>query len=123
VLADKIYCNRANRQKLKELGIVLVPKPLGRPGATSIRIRPAQRNPIEGKFGQAKTAYGMNRIKARLQQTSESWIAAIIMVLNLVKLTGQVLFCLLLSVHQKAAPQLKIIISKLSKLEPVKLAI
>jgi hypothetical protein len=32
----------------------------------------------------------MNRIKARLQQTSESWIATIIMVLNLVKLTGQV---------------------------------
>jgi hypothetical protein len=32
----------------------------------------------------------MNRIKARLQQTSESWIATITMVLNLVKLTGQV---------------------------------
>jgi len=32
----------------------------------------------------------MNRIKARLQQTSESWIATIIIVLNLVKLTGQV---------------------------------
>ena len=56
----------------------------------SIHIRPGQRNPIEGKFGQAKTAYGMNRIKARLQQTSESWIATIILVLNLVKLTGQV---------------------------------
>jgi len=53
VLADKIYCNRVNRQKLKELGIVLVAKPLGRPRATSIRIRPGQRNPIEGKFGQA----------------------------------------------------------------------
>jgi len=72
VLVDKIYCNRINREKLKELGIVLVAKPLGRPRATSIRIRPGQRNPIEGKFGQAKTAYGMNRIKARLQQTSES---------------------------------------------------
>ena len=56
----------------------------------SIHIRPGQRNPIEGKFGQAKSAYGMNRIKARLQQTSESWIATIILVLNLVKLTGQV---------------------------------
>jgi transposase, IS5 family len=123
VLADKIYCTRANRQKLKELSIVLVAKPLGRPRATSIRIRPGQRNPIEGKFGQAKTAYGMNRIKARLQQTSESWIAAIILVLNLVKLTGQVLFCLLLSVHQKVAPQFQIIIRKLTKLEPAKLVI
>ena len=51
-------------------------------------VRPGERNPIEGKFGQAKTAYGLNRIKARLAQTSESWIATIILVLNLVKLTG-----------------------------------
>ena len=51
--------------------------------------------PIEGKFGQAKTAYGLNCIKARLQQTSESWIASIIMVLNLVKLAGQIPYYLL----------------------------
>jgi hypothetical protein len=55
-----------------------------------IHIRPGERNPIEGKFGQAKNAYGLNRIKSRLQQTSESWIVTIIMVMNLVKLTGQV---------------------------------
>jgi hypothetical protein len=90
VLVDKIYCTRENRSKLKALGIALVAKPLGRPTAMKIHIRPGERNPIEGKFGQAKTAYGMNRIKARLQQTSESWIATIIMVLNLVKLTRQV---------------------------------
>jgi IS5 family transposase len=90
VLVDKIYCTRENRKKLKELQIALVAKPLGRPTAMKIHIRPGERNPIEGKFGQAKNAYGMNRIKARLQQTSESWIATIIMVLNLVKLTGQV---------------------------------
>ena len=98
VLADKIYCNRTNRARLKELGIVLVAKALGRPRALSNHIRPGQRNPLEGKFGQAKTAYGLNRIKARLAQTSSSWIATIIMVLNLVKLTGQVLFCLILSI-------------------------
>jgi transposase, IS5 family len=98
VLADKIYCNRTNRARLKQLEIVLVAKALGRPRALSNHIRPGQRNPIEGKFGQAKTAYGLNRIKARLAQTSSSWIATIIMVLNLVKLTGQVLFCLILSV-------------------------
>lgn len=97
VLADKIYCTRENRRKLKELEIVLVAKPLGRPKAMSNHIRPGQRNPIEGKFGQAKTAYGMNRIKARLQQTSESWIATIILVLNLVKLTGQVSYCVIRS--------------------------
>jgi len=95
VLVDKIYCNRENRRKLKELGIALAAKPLGRPTAMSNHIRPGERNPIEGKFGQAKSAYGMDRIKARLQQTSESWVATIVMVLNLVKLTGQVPFCLL----------------------------
>lgn len=88
VLADKIYCNRANRAALKALGIRLIAKPLGRPSALSIHVSPGERNPIEGKFGQAKTGYGLNRIKARLQGTSESWIATIILVLNLVKLAG-----------------------------------
>jgi IS5 family transposase len=91
VLADKIYCTRLNRMALKELGIKLRAKPLGRPKAVEVEhVRPGERNPIEGKFGQAKTAYGMNRIKARLSQTSQSWIATIILVLNLVKLAGQV---------------------------------
>lgn len=90
VLADSIFCSRDNRTKLKELKIKLVAKPLGRPSKTAVKeyIRPGERNPIEGKFGQAKTAYGLNRIKARLKETSESWIASIILVLNLVKLAG-----------------------------------
>ena len=95
VLADKIYCSRLNRAKLKELNITLKAKPLGRPRAgAENHVSPGERNPIEGKFGQAKTAYGLNRIKARLRNTSESWIATIIMVLNLVKLTGQVSYWL-----------------------------
>lgn len=95
VLVDQIYCTRANRAKLKELHIMLKGKPLGRPPAVKTEhVRPGERNPIEGTFGQAKTAYGLNRIKARLQGTSQSWIATIIMVLNLVKLTGAVPYCL-----------------------------
>src|SRR6476469_871164 len=92
VLADKIYCTRENRKWLKEKNIRLRAKPLGRPsskGASSIPVRPGERNPIEGKFGQAKTAYGMNRIKARLNQTSESWIASIVLVLNLINMIGE----------------------------------
>lgn len=98
VLADRIFCNRENRKKLKELGIKLVAKPLGRPSKTTVKeyIRPGERNPIEGVFGQAKVAYGLGRIKARLNETSKSWIASIILVLNLVKLArlenyGQIL--------------------------------
>ena len=90
VLADKIYCNKENRSYLNEKGIILKAKPLGRPSKTALsnQVSPGERNPIEGKFGQAKTAYGLDRIKARLSNTSESWIASIILVLNLVHLAG-----------------------------------
>jgi len=97
VLADQIYCTRVNRAALKELGIKLLAKPLGRPSAMSIHVSPGERNPIEGKFGQAKTGYGLNRIKARLKGTSESWIATIVLVLNLVKLAGVALLYLILN--------------------------
>jgi IS5 family transposase len=96
VLADQIYCNRKNRKELKEKGIRLVAKPLGRPPAVKKEhLRPGERNPIEGKFGQGKTAYGLDNIKARLKDTSESWIACIFLVLNLVKLAGVAPLCLI----------------------------
>jgi transposase, IS5 family len=89
VLADQIYCNAANRKKLKILNIKLLAKPLGRPRkeAQSNLVSPGERNPIEGKFGQAKVGYGLANISAKLKNTSESWIASIILVLNLVNLT------------------------------------
>ena len=94
LMADQIYCTRENRTALKALKIKLIAKPLGRPSAVKEHIRPGERNPVEGKFGQAKTAYGLDRIRARLKKTSESWIASIILVLNLVKLAGLALYCL-----------------------------
>lgn len=97
LLADQIYCTRANRAALKEKGIKLLAKPLGRPSAVQVHVSPGERNPIEGKFGQAKTAYGLNRIKARLRDTSEAWIASIILVLNLVKLAGVALLCIIVT--------------------------
>ncbi len=96
VLADQIYCNRKNRKELKEKGIRLLAKPLGRPSAVKKEhLSPGERNPVEGKFGQAKTAYGLANIKARLKDTSESWIACIFLVLNLVKLAGAAPLCLM----------------------------
>ena len=95
VLADKLYCTRENRKWLKDKNIKLAAKPLGRPSAKAVEdhVRPGERNPIEGKFGQAKNAYGMNRIRARLKHTSQSWIASIILVLNLVRLAGMAGVC------------------------------
>lgn len=88
VLVDQIYCSRDNRKQLKLLDIKLIAKPLGRPSAQAVKnhVRPGERNPIEGKFGQAKLAYGLDEIRAKLSDTSTSWIAAIALVLNLVKL-------------------------------------
>jgi hypothetical protein len=88
-LADKIYCTRENRRRLKELSILLRAKPLGRPSKEALLnpVSPGERNPIEGKFGQAKVGYGLECIKAKLKATSESWIATITLVLNLVNLT------------------------------------
>jgi transposase, IS5 family len=96
VLADQIYCNRENRKWMKGKGIRLMAKPLGRPAAAAVAVhlRPGERNPIEGKFGQGKLAYGLDCIKAKLKNTSESWIACIALVLNLVNMTRQALLSL-----------------------------
>jgi hypothetical protein len=108
LLADQIYCTRENRAALKEKGIKLLAKPLGRPSAVQIHVSPGERNPIEGKFGQAKTGYGLNRIKARLRGTSETWIACIFLVLNLVKLAGVALPCLLFDMCKSFSARLSI---------------
>ena len=92
--ADKMYLNRNNRAWLKEKGIRIVAKPLGRPpkkqrSAYQKRKQKKeqnQRNLIEGKFGQGKNAYGLNNIQAKRSDTSESWIACIFFVMNLIKL-------------------------------------
>lgn len=95
LLADRIYLTRENRNYLKENGIQIYGPPLGRPSKKNLmtssqkyrnRKKAAERNHVEGKFGQAKRGYGLNNIKARLASTSVSWIQAIIFVMNLTKL-------------------------------------
>jgi len=115
VLVDKIYCTRENRTWLKEKGIMLRAKPLGRSSAVSFHVSPGERNPIEGKFGQGKTAYGLNRIKARLKNTSESWIAGIFMVLNLVKLAEVALPCLIRNLYHNLTATCQLLILKVEK--------
>lgn len=95
VLADKIYLTRENRSWLKDLGIRVSGKPLGRPPKeesyyekSKRRKEHSQRNHIEGKFGQGKNAYGLKEIRARRQDTSESWIAGIFFIMNLIKLAN-----------------------------------
>ena len=55
------------------------------------RVEKNERNQIEGKFGQAKAKYNLNHIMAKLENTSKSWIAAIIFVINILKLSKDIL--------------------------------
>lgn len=91
---DKIYFTRENRRWLDEKGIRYTASKLGRPSEEKEsyyqkrkkRKEAAERNQIEGKFGQGKNGYELNRIRARLSKTSESMIGCIVFVMNVLNL-------------------------------------
>ena len=93
ILVDKIYATRKNRSWLKERGIRITAVPLGRKSKkepetyyqkTKRKKEARERNQIEGKFGQGKNGYNLNQIRAKLAKTSESWVACIFFVMNLI---------------------------------------
>lgn len=95
VQVDKIYATQENRRWLKERGIRITAPPLGRRPVKEnqsyyqkrkARKEDAERNHIEGKFGQGKNGYALNQIRARLKVISESWVACIFCVMNLINL-------------------------------------
>jgi len=90
VHADKIYGTRENRKFLAEKNIKFSGAPLGRPKVgVSIEEKLEQRQaeldriPIEGKFGNAKRRFSLDRILAKLKNTAETWIGFIFIVMNL----------------------------------------
>ena len=93
VIVDKIYGTLDNRAYLKKYGIRFCGKQLGRPAKESLtpyqklkqKIERGIRNQIEGKFGQGKNAYELDRVRTRTAKTSESWIACIFFIMNLIK--------------------------------------
>lgn len=95
VITDQKYGTRANRKWLKELGIRFSGKALGRPkndpSPEDLALKKLKnqenrmRSQIEGKFGQGKNGYDLRKIRARSADTSESWIAAIFFVMNLIR--------------------------------------
>lgn len=92
VLIDQIYLTRANRHWLKQKSIRHCGLPLGRPKVETDyqrrrrRKERGMRNHVEGKFGQGKNAYGLNQIRARRNDTSEAWLGAIFLALNITRL-------------------------------------
>jgi len=93
-MADKLYATNANRKWCKEKGIRLTATPKAkRKKRTPYQKRKerneyARRNHIEGRIGNAKQAYNLNQIKAKLKQTSETWIGVTIFVMNLSNFVG-----------------------------------
>jgi hypothetical protein len=92
VLADKIYLTRENRKYCKERGIRLTGPKLGRPPKQESKEKKqiekqdaAERNAIEGKFGEGKRTYGLGLIRACLRNTSETVISLQVLVMNLSK--------------------------------------
>ena len=101
VLADKIYRTRDNLRYCREHGIRLSGPALGRrPVSDELcaeqkrqeRKDAGDRNAVEGKFGEGKRGYGLNRIMCRLEETSETQIVLIFLVMNLNKVLRD-LFC------------------------------
>ena len=104
VHADTIYRTRENRCYCKDNGIRLSGSPLGRPRQVTEsskrhleQARQMQRQdeldriPIEGKFGQGKRRFSLDRIMAKLAETSEAVIMVSFIVMNLEKLLSSVL--------------------------------
>ena len=92
ILADKIYRTRENRAFCKEHGIRLCGPPLGRPNASAgplmkklEKMDNADRNAVEGKFGEGKRRYGLARIMTKLKETSEVTIHLQFLVMNLMR--------------------------------------
>ena len=103
VHVDQIYRTRENRAWCKEKGIRISGVPLGRPPKTVSEATKKQarederiRNRIEGKFGQGKRRFSLNRVMTKLSKTSETAIAITFLVMNLSTLLRQVrvFFCI-----------------------------
>jgi len=96
VCADKIYRSRDNLGYCKDHGIRLSGPKLGRPHldpkAKRATTRLEQKDermriPIEGKIGEGKRCYTLDRLYTKLKETSETSIMISFIVMNLAKIT------------------------------------
>ena len=117
VHVDKIYRTRENRRFCKSHGIRLSGPPLGRPKqvtqankAEMAQARRQQRQDeldriaVEGKFGQGKRRFTLNRSMAKLAETSEAVIMVSFIVMNLEKILSSIVlfvFCFVVCLQEE----------------------
>lgn len=99
---DAIYRTRKNRAYCKEKGIKMNGTALGRPkkNISNEEKKEAKenekiRNRVEGKLGEGKRRYGLNKIMTKLPSTSMTVISLTFLVMNLSYLLKQVLLIFL----------------------------
>jgi IS5 family transposase len=103
----RIYATRENREWLQEHGIRITAPPLGSTLAkekqtlycmNKKRKEAAERNQIEGKFGQGKNGYNLNKIRVKLQKISAKsfdFLEYNMIHRNLINRSDQMKFCLM----------------------------
>ena len=91
VLVDGVYRTRETLKFCKEKGIHIPGKPLGRPKKNQGEVQKVarrdtgDRNVVEGKFGESKIKYGLDRLSTKLKETSEFEVHMAIIVMNLAR--------------------------------------
>lgn len=125
VQIDKLYATRENRKWLKKRDIRITATPLGRKKEKVTesyyqkrkrKKEATERNHIEGKFGQGKNGYNLNQIRARLRNTSESWVACIFFIMNLIQYERLNIFGFILKIVNKGIKGINIQIEYWKKL-------
>jgi transposase, IS5 family len=93
---DQIYRTKENRDWCKDHGIRITGVPLGRQPKVIDKEKKKQaqddekfRSRIEGKFGEAKRRFSLDRVMTKLSETSKTAIAITFLVMNLSTLLRQ----------------------------------
>lgn len=92
IQADRLYLGKANRMHINACHIDCHNRPLGRPPkeendshAEDKKRATGERNEIEATFGTSKRVYRANDIRAKLDETADTWIGACFFAKNVMK--------------------------------------
>ena len=92
IQADKIYLGKENRKHIKSCYVNCYNRPLGRPPkeeyvthAEDKKRAIGERNEIEDAFETTKRVYRANDIRAKLDQTADTWIGSYFFAKNIIK--------------------------------------
>ena len=92
VQADKIYLGKDNRKYIREKHMDCFNHPLGRPPKEQNDVHLedkrraiGERNEVEATFGTSKRVYRANDIRAKLDETADTWIGACFFAKNVMK--------------------------------------